>query len=346
MRTTNYANIQADVFTYLTGSVDFRVGPIDDHIFNRPVEHAHYILSSQPDEGVDNERGGVPVDEFAVNYAQTRANIIAFQPATGGGLALGHSHGLTREQLPDPTIATFGNTAGIGGIDPNQPADVFYDVSDTTISSTASYLNTALEDHGPGGGEWEGFTKPGIAQGSQYLAFGYKAAGNLGLTTNPGFRSVTYTMDFTGYTKFYIFCIAGNDSNGGERPNNNGEGLYVEFSDGTVTQILPSYQEYKDNNGIPDGQNAFDLYDALYANWKEFEIDIPVALQDTPNQTVIIKYTNTGGATEQGPSVPAGNENANDMYGIQGIGLRGGIASTPPSTPGEYPITGSPNIVI
>ena len=346
VRTTNYANIQADVFTYLTGSVDFRVGPIDDHIFNRPVEHAHYILSSQPDEGVDNERGGVPVDEFAVNYAQTRANIIAFQPATGGGLALGHSHGLTREQLPDPTIATFGNTAGIGGIDPNQPADVFYDVSDTTISSTASYLNTALEDHGPGGGEWEGFTKPGIAQGSQYLAFGYKAAGNLGLTTNPGFRSVTYTMDFTGYTKFYIFCIAGNDSNGGERPNNNGEGLYVEFSDGTVTQILPSYQEYKDNNGIPDGQNAFDLYDALYANWKEFEIDIPVALQDTPNQTVIIKYTNTGGATEQGPSVPAGNENANDMYGIQGIGLRGGIASTPPSTPGEYPITGSPNIVI
>ena len=33
------------------------------------------------------------------------------------------------------------------------------------------------------------------------------------------------------------------------------------------------------------------------------------------------------------------------MYGIQGIGLRGGIASTPPSTP-EYPVTGSPNVVI
>ena len=96
-------------------------------------------------------------------------------------------------------------------------------------------------------------------------------------------------MDFTGYTKFYIFCIAGNDNNGGERPNDNGEGLYVEFSDGTVIQILPSYQEYKINSGIPSGQNAFDLYDALYANWKEFEIDIPVALQDTPNQTVIIK---------------------------------------------------------
>ena len=88
VRTTNYTNIVADVFTYLTGSVDFRVGPIDDHIFNRPVEHSHYILSSQPDERVDNERGGVPVDEFAVNYAQTRANIIAFQPATCGGLAL------------------------------------------------------------------------------------------------------------------------------------------------------------------------------------------------------------------------------------------------------------------
>ena len=175
VRTTNYTNIVADVFTYLTGSVDFRVGPMDDYIFNRPVEHAHYILSSQPDEAIDNERGGVPVDEFATNYALTRANIIAFQPATGGGLALGHSHGLTREPLPDATIATFGNTSGIGGVDPNQPADIYFDVSDSTISSTAVYINTALEDHGPGAGEWEGFTKPGIAQGSQYLAFGYKA---------------------------------------------------------------------------------------------------------------------------------------------------------------------------
>ena len=34
------------------------------------------------------------------------------------------------------------------------------------------------------------------------------------------------------------------------------------------------------------------------------------------------------------------------MYGIQGIGLRGGIASTPPSTPGVYPVTGSPNVVL
>ena len=346
VRTTNYTNIVADVFTYLTGSVDFRVGPMDDYIFNRPVEHAHYILSSQPDEAIDNERGGVPVDEFATNYALTRANIVAFQPATGGGLALGHSHGLTREALPDATIATFGNTAGIGGVDPNQPADVFYDVSDTAVSSSAVYINVALEDHGPGAGEWEGFTKPGIAQGSQYLAFGYKAGGNLGLSTNPAFRSVTYTMDFTGYSKFYIFCIAGNDNNGGERPNDNGEGLYVEFSDGTTIQILPSYQEYKNNSGIPDGQNAFDLYDALYANWKEFEIDIPAALADTPNQNVLIKWTNTGGSAEQGASVPAGNENANDMYGIQGIGLRGGIASTPPSTPGVYPVTGSPNVVL
>ena len=168
VRTRGYTEIVADVFSYITGSVDFRVGPLDDFIFSRPVEHNHYILSSEPDTIVDNEREGVPVDEFAVNYTRTRANIQAFEPAGGGGLALGHSHGLTREALNDASTATFGNTAGIGGQDPNSPANIFYDVNGAEWNTflhplgdgRIGYDDISLEPHGPGTGEWEGFLKP------------------------------------------------------------------------------------------------------------------------------------------------------------------------------------------
>ena len=354
VRTTGYQNITADVFTYVTGKVDFRIGPIDDHIFNRPVEHNHYILSSIADDSVDNERDGVPIDEFAVNYTTQRANILPFEPVGQGGLALGHSHGLTREKLNDPSLATFGNTPGPGGVDPNQPADIFWDVSDPELVSYLTpisggrigYDDVSLEPHGPGTGEWEGFVKPGVAQSNVYLAFGYRA-------TATGFdnpdqlklsRSVTYTLDFTGYTQLYVFAVAGNDSNGGERPNNENEGLYCIFGDGTELRLFPSVNDYRIENGL-EGAEAFALYDAIHSNWREFIIDIPTALQDQPNQTVQLKQTLRAG-TEQDSGVPAGNDNANDMLGIQGIGLRGGIIEDPPEPDGCYPITGSPIVPV
>ena len=345
VRTTGYQNITADVFTFITGSVDFRIGPIDDHIFNRPVEHNHYILSSVADDAIDNERDGVPIDEFAVNYVTGRANILPFEPVGQGGLALGHSHGLTREKLNDPSLATFGNTSGPGGVDPNQPADISWDVTDSAVTSTAVYNNVALEDHGPGTGEYEGFLKAGVAQSNQYLAFGYKAAGNLGASDLRQSRSVQYTLDFTGYTQLYVFAVAGNDNNGGERPNNTGEGLFCEFSNGESLRLFPSVQDYIAENGLGTTE-GFDLYDAIHSNWREFVIDIPAALQDQPNQVVTLRQNLSSPTPEQGPSVPAGNDNANDMLGIQVIGLRGGIIEDPPEPDGCYPITGSPIIPV
>lgn len=339
VRTRGYSNITSDIFTYITGSVDIRVGPINDIPLSRPLEHNHVILSTEPTTVVDNTVGRTDWDEFSINYTQTRANIIAFEPASGGGLPLGHSHGITRQRLNNPRMATYGNTAGPGGIDPNAPANVLYDVSDPYLQSTAVYVNSALESHGSGSGEWEGFERPSIAQSSQYLAFGYKSDGNLGLTTTPSTRSVTYTLDFTGYTQFFIYAIAGNDSNGGERPNNIGEGLDVIFSDGTTVEILPSGQGYNATNGI---SGNFDQFDAIYTFWKAFTIDIPAALQNQPNQTVTIRQViDTSSTGEQKDSTPAGNMNAYDMFGIQAVGLRGGILSEPPEPNGCYPVTGS-----
>ena len=349
VKTKGYSNITADIFTFLSGSVDYRVGPIDDHIFNRPAEHFHNILGSEADELTNSEFAATPVDEFAAMYTTSRANITAFAPSGSGGLPLGHAHGLTKEPLNDPAAATYGNTAGIGGYDPTTPADIFWDVNDPELLSYLNplgdgrigYDDVSLEPHGPGTGEWEGFAKPSIAQSNVYLAFGYGASAT-GFN-NPDqlktTRRVEYKLDFTGYTQLYVYAIAGNDNNGGERPNNPGEGLYCEFSNGESLRLFPSVQDFISENSVGNTE-GFDLYDAIHSNWKEFVIDIPAALQDTPDQVIVLKQ-NLSTSVEQGADVPAGNNNANDMLGVQGIGLRGGIDQPAVNEPGVYPITGS-----
>ena len=344
VRTTGYTNITADIFTFMTGSVEYQLGPIDDYIFSRPVEHFHYILSSEPDEGLEAEFGSSPSDQYAVLYNKSRSNIAPFEPQGSNGLALGHSHGLTAEPLNDPRMATYGNVGGIGGEDPNVPADINYDVNDSILTSTASYSGVSLELYGSGSGEIGGFAAPAVTdRGDRYLAFGYGNSGTFGssLQTN---RSVTYTMDLTGYTQLYVFAICGNDSNGGERPNNSGEGLQVTIG-GNTQQIIPSGRDFNDANGIESG---FDAYDAVYAYWTQSFINIPAGNQ-TAGQTVTISQTcdNTsgGGGNELG-SGNEGSANALDMFGIQAIGLRGGIPEVPPDPNGTYPVTGSPLVTI
>jgi len=344
VRTTGYTNINSDVFTFITGSVTYQLGPIDDYIFSRPVEHFHYILSSEPDEGLEAEFGSTPSDQYAVLYNKSRANVAPFEPQGSGGLALGHSHGISAEPLNDPRMATYGNVSGIGGEDPNVPIDVNYDVNDSILTNTAVYSGVSLELYGSGSGEIGGFAAPAVTdKGDRYLAFGYGSSGTFGNTLQTN-RSVTYTMDFTGYTQLYIFAICGNDSNGGERPNNTGEGLQVTIG-GVSQEIIPSGQDFNAQNGIESG-SGFDAYDAVYAYWTQSFINIPAANQTT-GQTVTISQTctNAGGGNE----LQSGNEasaNALDMFGIQAIGLRGGIPETPPDANGTYPVTGSPLVTI
>lgn len=343
VRTTGYTNITSDIFTFVTGSVEYTLGPVDDYIFSRPVEHFHYILSSEPDEGLEAEFGSSPSDQYAVLYNKSRANIQPFEPQGANGLALGHSHGITAEPLNDPRLATYGNVAGIGGQDPNVPADVNYDVNDPILTGGASYSGVSLELYGTGSGEIGGFSAPAVTdRGDRYLAFGYGNTGTFGasLQTN---RSVTYTMDFTGYQQLYIFAICGNDNNGGERPNNSGEGIQVTIG-GVTQEIIPSGQDFNAANGISGNFNA---YDAVYAYWTQSFINIPAGNQ-TAGQTVTISQT-CSNSSSGGNELQSGNEgsaNAVDMFGIQAIGLRGGIPEDPPDPNGVYPVTGSPLVTI
>jgi hypothetical protein len=117
VKTRGYTNITADITSFLTGNVQFTFGPLDDYIFSRPVEHFHYLLSSEPNESFLVEFSGVPADQYAVAYSKTRANVVPFEPANPGGLPLGHAHGLVGYSLNDPKLATIGNSAGIGATD-------------------------------------------------------------------------------------------------------------------------------------------------------------------------------------------------------------------------------------
>ena len=114
VKTTGYTDITADISAYITGSVKYQIGPMDDYVFPFPPAHGHRILSVEVDETKLAELGPTEVDKYAVNYLNSRANINIFEPNGSAGGALGHSHGLIGRPLQNSLTATYGNTNGIG----------------------------------------------------------------------------------------------------------------------------------------------------------------------------------------------------------------------------------------
>ena len=114
VKTTGYTDITADISAYITGSVKYQIGPMDDYVFPFPPAHNHRILSVEVDETKLAEVGATEVDKYAVNYIQSRANIEVFEPNGSAGGALGHAHGLIGRPLQNSLTATYGNTNGIG----------------------------------------------------------------------------------------------------------------------------------------------------------------------------------------------------------------------------------------
>ena len=114
VKTTGYSNITADIAAYLTGTVKYQIGPMDDYVFPFPPTHGHRMLSVEVDETKLAEQGATEADKFAVNYINSRANVNIFEPNGTAGGALGHSHGLIGTPLQNSQTATYGNTNGIG----------------------------------------------------------------------------------------------------------------------------------------------------------------------------------------------------------------------------------------
>ena len=136
VKTTGYTDIVADISAYVIGSVEYKVGPIDDHVFSFPPAHNHRILSVEVDQTKTAELGPSEVDKYAVNYIDSRANISQFEPEGAAGSALGHSHGVLGTALQSAAMATYGNVPGIGDKDVNYNYSVSEAASTPLISVT------------------------------------------------------------------------------------------------------------------------------------------------------------------------------------------------------------------
>ena len=215
-------------------------------------------------------------------------------------------------------VRTEPRSANTGGV--LQLPDINYDISSADVTNT--FTGTAIQAYGTGTGEVGGFASPGFGDG--YVAFG--TYGTSPFSTLQSNRSWTVTIPFAQYTLVSITCITGNDANGGERPNQEGEGVYITWQDGTTetSPILPSAK---------DTGMTFSQYDAQYANWSPQTYAIPtqfldgsIANGDPFSITFSQSFSSTGdnGGDEQQEST-TGAPNGYDMVGIVLVGFSGGF---------------------
>ena len=131
VRTTGYSSISTIVSSDLIGSVRFTIGPVEDYTLVRPITHSHVLLNCVPNESTEFAKSYTEVDRFSVAYQKITGNIIEFVPgqspagirpgtasgvsdATSDGAPLAHSHGIIGSRLTSTSVATYGNTNGIG----------------------------------------------------------------------------------------------------------------------------------------------------------------------------------------------------------------------------------------
>ena len=110
--TAGYGDVNTLISSYLTGEKKFKIGPMEEYIFNRPIEHDHQLLHSMADEAYENNLGGV--DRFTTAFSNVKGRMMDFEPDTSDGTALGHSHALMDTRPVSSAMTTYGNSVGIG----------------------------------------------------------------------------------------------------------------------------------------------------------------------------------------------------------------------------------------
>lgn len=315
--TTGYSDVTTQIEPYLIGEKKYVVGPIQDYIFNKAPTHDHQLLHSVPEESTEAPIGGM--DNYTSAFSRIKGSVMQFIPGgeSGDGIAKGHSHGLLGDRPSNARIATYGNTDGIGERKPsNALPDVTFAITDALTAGSgieAVDLNdTYYLNWGSGTGEVGGFANPGLAQ-AQYLSMSsYGLSPEDYLQYN---RFAIFKMDLTGYAKMSILAIAGNDTNGGERINNPGEGLRLIWPNGSEISLLPSRRDTSFN---------VDQWDAEYAFWKSTVVEIPEAYRTSD---VEIRFQQNSATTSNSPSeyreagMDAAHPNGYDAVGIAQIGL-------------------------
>ena len=121
-----------------------------------------------------------------------------------------------------------------------------------------------------------GFDVPNDSPTKEYLSFGTIQP----TTTTTYVRTASITMDLTDTTTLKFDIIAGDDNNGGERPNDLTDVLEINLGSGWM--VLAPSRLY--------ANMGFNQYDATYGNWFTFEVTVPESSR-TSNFTIQFRST-------------------------------------------------------
>ena len=91
-----------------------QVGPLQEKMITAVPEHDHAILTSTAPQAGTFEGSGFMVDSCMAGYKDTNGQVNFFLPTDGTPLF--HTHGIVDYVITDPSLSTFGNTAGIGEV--------------------------------------------------------------------------------------------------------------------------------------------------------------------------------------------------------------------------------------
>ena len=152
----------------------------------------------------------------------------------------------------------------------------------------AANVGTTIRTNGSGSGQDGGFNV-----GGNYLAFQGTGTDD---SANSRF-AVLSPIDSTDVDTLQIKAIVGNDSNGGEDPDENGEQLYVMYKTPAMDQAMFLIQ--KPDGSIPDGidtnsDKIIKLGAAPNSGLNDYSVEIPDYARASGTQFILIQPFNSG----------------------------------------------------
>ena len=101
--TTGYERVTNDVSTSVIGNQKISV-TMDQRRLQRVPEHDHFIYSTRADDTF-GWHSALSYDRYLVDYSNATARLNPWTPV--GGLQYEHKHGLSKQAISEPTVATY-----------------------------------------------------------------------------------------------------------------------------------------------------------------------------------------------------------------------------------------------
>lgn len=378
--TTGYGDVQADVGGTLSGEADLTVGPISPSGISQAPTHDHDVYTAEVRITNEIYTDAATLSECESFDAIDTASIISFTPPR---TLLSHGHALVVDATGGSTLsssaapagqATFGDhdaetTNEIGTCASNREivlrtytfgSSIFVPFGGDPTNAYQSFAINALQPGAVGvelytqqvgpapvgdsadttwnPNEISGFVIPSNC-GNRYMSFG---TFDNSVENN---RSAAILVNATDATEIAFIAIAGNDRNGGERPNDPNESLEFRLNNGgaqTAWEILiPSNQRSIANNWTVAppagaGPNTSE-YDVVFGVWRKYQFDVPAAYR-VNNLRVEFRQEASAPEFSSYPNYDQSQfDGASDAYGIAKVELIGNHPNTSyrPATPGS-----------